>query len=45
MGRNQLSHIIIFNISLADEIKKVSNEVRGTIHKKIFDQIYTVATK
>jgi hypothetical protein len=34
MGRNQLSHIIIFNMSLADEILKVSNEVRGNLNKK-----------
>jgi len=44
MGRNQLSHIIIFNMSLADEIKKVSNEVRGNLNSKIFDQIYSAAT-
>jgi len=43
MGRNQLSHIIIFNMSLADEILKVSNEVRGNLNKKQFDSIYNTA--
>jgi hypothetical protein len=45
MGRNQLSHIITFNISLNDELRKITNDFSGSLKKNQFLEIYEHATR